>query len=54
MLRKKIAQEKSHWKTEQSKQPILTTKLLLQCKQWSGPATSVAELEQILQSYPDI
>ena len=35
-------------------QSIYTTKLLQSCKQWSGPATSVTELEQILQSHPDI
>ena len=36
-----------------SNQSIYTTKLLQQCKQWSGPATSVTELE-LLQSHPDI
>ena len=37
-----------------SNQSIYATKLLQSCKQWSGPATSVTELEQILQSHPDI
>ena len=37
-----------------SNQSIYMTKLLQQCKQWSGPAKPVTEQEQILQLHSDI
>ena len=52
---KKLNQEKILEKLQKAKkQSCYTNKLLMQCKSWGGPVTSVDEVLQIIQKKPDI